>query len=177
MKRAVILAIALVFTATSFAQDVFDKYESNTKVTSFIATSKMFKLIRDIDLESDDPETQQYKDLIDNIDYIRVFMTEDDATRNDMNSTVTNYLKSNKGLEELMRVNDDGKRVRFYSKDGESEGFVSELLMHVTGEMDGKQMSVIMSLTGDLNLNQISKLTKDLKLPGSEELKNIDKKN
>ena len=137
----------------------------------------MFKLIRDIDLESDDPETQQYKDLIDNIDYIRVFMTEDDATRNDMNSTVTNYLKSNKGLEELMRVNDDGKRVRFYSKDGESEGFVSELLMHVTGEMDGKQMSAIMSLTGDLNLNQISKLTKDLKLPGSEELKNIDKKN
>ena len=49
--------------------------------------------------------------------------------------------------------------------------------MHVTGDVDGKQMSVVMSLTGDLNLNQISKLTKDLKLPGSEELKNIDKKN
>lgn len=177
MKRIVILIMALVVTGTSFAQDVFDKYESNTLVTSFIATSKMFKLIRDIDLESDDPETQQYKDLIDNIDYIRVFMTEDDATRNDMNSTVKTYLNSNNGMEELMRVNDDGKRVRFYAKDGESEGFIRELLMHVTGEVDGKQMSVIMSLTGDLNLNQISKLTKDLKLPGSEELKNIDEKN
>lgn len=177
MKRAVIFIMALVITGTTFAQDVFDKYETNPKVTSFVATAKMFKLIRDIEFETDDPDAQAYKDLIDNIDNIRVFVTEDDATRNDMNSTVSNYLKSNSGLEELMRVSDEGKRVRFYSKDGESEGFVSELLMHVTGDVDGKQMSVIMSLTGDLNLNQISKLTKDLKLPGSEELKNIDNKN
>ncbi|MDC7999062.1 DUF4252 domain-containing protein [Gilvibacter sediminis] len=177
MKRVIILVMAFVVTATGFAQDVFDKYETNGKVTSFVATAKMFKLIRDIDFETDDPEAQAYKDLIDNIDNIRVFVTEDEATRNDMNTTVTNYLKSNSKLEELMRVSSDGKRVRFYSQDGESEGFVKELLMHVTGDIDGKQMSVIMSLTGDLNLSQISQLTKDLKLPGSEELKNIDNKN
>lgn len=177
MKRLVIFLMAVAITGTSFAQDVFDKFESNTKVTSFVATAKMFKLIRDIDFDTNDPEAQAYKDLIDNIDYIRVFVAEDATTRADMESTVAQYLKSNTSLEELMRVNSDGKKVRFYSRDGESEGFVKELLMHVTGAMDGKEMSVVMSLTGDLNLAQISKLTKDLNLPGSEELKNIDKKN
>ncbi len=175
MKRLVIFLMAVAITGTSFAQDVFDKFESDTKVTSFVATAKMFKLIRDIDFDTDDPDAQAYKDLIDNIDYIRVFVAEDATARADMNSTVSQYLKSNTSLEELMRVNSEGKKVRFYSKDGESEGFVKELLMHVTGDMDGKQMAVIMSLTGDLNLAQISKLTKDLNLPGSDELKNLNK--
>lgn len=178
MKQLVILMLALTITGTSFAQnDAFSKFEDNSKVTSFVATAKMFELIRGIEYDTDDPEAQAYKDLIDNIDNIRVFVAEDAGTMKDMNGTVAQYLSANKKLSELMRVNDDGKKVRFYSKDGQSDGFVSELLMHATGDIDGKQMAVIMSLTGDLNLNQISKLTKDLKLPGSEELKNIDKKN
>ncbi|MEP2937305.1 MAG: DUF4252 domain-containing protein [Gilvibacter sp.] len=177
MKQLVTLMLALTITGTSFAQDVFSQFEDNTKVTSFVATAKMFELIRGIEYDTNDPEAQAYKDLIDNIDNIRVFVAEDASTMSTMNSTVTKYLAANKKLSELMRVNSEGKKVKFYSKEGQSDGFVSELLMHATGDLDGKQMSVIMSLTGDLNLNQISKLTKDLKLPGSEELKNIDKKN
>jgi hypothetical protein len=177
MKQLVILMMALTITGTSFAQDVFNKYEDNKKVTSFVATAKMFELIRGIEYDTKDPEAQAYKDLIDNIDNIRVFVSEDASMMTDMNSTVASYLAANKKLTELMRVSSDGKKVRFYSKDGQSEGFVSELLMHVSGDIDGKQRAVIMSLTGDLNLKQISKLTKDLKLPGSEELKNIDNKN
>lgn len=178
MKQLVIFMLALTITGTSFAQDVFSKYEDNAKVTSFVATAKMFKLIRGIEFDTKDKEAQAYKDLVDNIDNIRVFIAEDDSDLTaDMNSTVKKYLESNKQLEELMRVNNEGKKVRFYSQDGESEGFVKELLMHASGNLEGRNLSVIMSLTGDLNLNQISKLAKDLKLPGSEELKNIDKKN
>jgi len=177
MKQLVILMMALTITGTSFAQDVFNKYEDNKKVTSFVATAKMFELIRGIEYDTKDPEAQAYKDLIDNIDNIRVFVSEDASMMADMNTTVASYLAANKKLSELMRVSSDGKKVRFYSKDGQSEGFVAELLMHVSGDIDGKQRAVIMSLTGDLNLKQISKLTKDLKLPGSEELKNIDNKN
>ena len=43
--------------------------------------------------------------------------------------------------------------------------------------MDGKEGTVIMSITGNIDLKQISKLTKELNVPGSDELKNVEKKN
>ena len=48
--------------------------------------------------------------------------------------------------------------------------------MHMVGDVDGKKMTVIMSITGNIDLKQISKLTQELNVPGSEELKNIDTK-
>lgn len=48
--------------------------------------------------------------------------------------------------------------------------------MFLEGDVDGKEGTIIMSITGNIDLKQISKLTKDLKVPGSEELKNIEKK-
>ena len=73
-----------------------------------------------------------------------------------------------------MRVKDDGKNIKFYSKEGKNENFVSELLMHMIGDIDGKKMTVIMSITGNIDLKQISKLTAELNVPGSDELKNIE---
>jgi hypothetical protein len=78
-------------------------------------------------------------------------------------------------LEELMRIKDDGKNVKFYSKEGSDENHVSELLMFLDGEMDGKEGTVVMSITGNIDLKQISKLTKELNVPGSDELKNVKK--
>ena len=48
--------------------------------------------------------------------------------------------------------------------------------MHLSGDLDGEERTVIMSITGNIDLKQISKLTSDLNMPGSEELKNIDNK-
>ena len=75
-----------------------------------------------------------------------------------------------------MRVKDEGKNIKFYSKEGSDENHVKELLMHLTGDIDGKDRTVIMSITGNVDLKKISKLTKDLNVPGSEELKKIDEK-
>ena len=49
--------------------------------------------------------------------------------------------------------------------------------MFLDGEMDGKEGTVIMSITGNIDLRQVSKLTKDLNVPGSGELKDLEKKN
>ena len=38
-------------------------------------------------------------------------------------------------------------------------------------------MTVVMSITGTIDLKQIGKLTQELKVPGSEQLKNINKQN
>ena len=90
-----------------------------------------------------------------------------------MDASVAKYVASSSGLDELMRVKDEGKNIRFYSKEGKNENYVSELLMHLSGDINGEKMTVIMSITGDIDLKQISKLTSELNVPGSEELKNI----
>jgi len=35
---------------------------------------------------------------------------------------------------------------------------------------------VILSITGEIDLSQLSRLTSDLKIPGAEELKNVENK-
>ena len=114
--------------------------------------------------------------MVDNLENIKIFTTENPEVAARMDASVAKYISSSKGLGELMRVKDDGKNIKFYSKEGKNENFVSELLMHMIGDVDGKKMTVIMSITGNIDLKQISKLTEDLKVPGSEELKNIDTK-
>lgn len=94
-----------------------------------------------------------------------------------MRADIKKYVSSSNGLEELMRINNDGKNIKFYSRQGKDENHVSELLMFLDGKMDGKEGAVIMSITGNIDLKQISKLTKELNVPGSDELKNVEKKN
>ena len=75
-----------------------------------------------------------------------------------------------------MRVNEDGKNIRFYSKGGKNDNYVSELFMFMEGEKEGELISVILSITGEIDLSQLSRLTSDLKIPGAEELKNVENK-
>ncbi len=175
MKKLAIL-LAIIFAPMVISAQTFDSFEDEKDVSSVIVTKNMFKLLSKIDLESDDPEAQEYMELVNNLDNIKVYTTENPEVAQRMNSAVTNYVGKSKDLSELMRVKDDGKNIKFYSKEGKNENFVSELLMHLKGDVDGKKMTVIMSITGNIDLKKISKLTHDLKVPGSEQLKNIEKK-
>ncbi len=94
-----------------------------------------------------------------------------------MNDEVSNYLSGSSKLVELMRVKDKGQNIKFYVKKGSDENHVRELLMHLTGiEDNGEPMTVIMSITGNIDLKKISKLTKDLNVPGGENLKKLEDK-
>ena len=129
-----------------------------------------------MDLNSTDPEAQAYLKMVNDLDNIKIFTTDNPAVSQKMDAAVAKYVSTSKNLGELMRVKEDGRNIKFYSKEGKNENFVSELLMHMDGIVDGKPTTVIMSITGNIDLKQISKLTEDLKVPGSEELKNIDTK-
>ncbi|AVI52239.1 DUF4252 domain-containing protein [Pukyongia salina] len=174
MKKLLILLLVITAPYIGYAQ--FDSYEDEKDVTSVVVTKNMFKLLAEIDLESNDPEVKDYLELVNNLDNIKIFITNNPAVAKRMSADVQKYIGSAKGLNELMRVKDEGKNIKFYSKEGKSESFVSELLMFMDGNIDGKDGTMIMSITGNIDLKKISKLTKDLKVPGSEELKNIDKK-
>lgn len=176
MKKLAILVAFMITPMLVSAQGMFDSYEDENDVTSVVVTKNMFKLLSKIEIESDDAEVRAYMEMVNNLDNIKVFITENKSIGARMKADVQKYVSSSKGLEELMRVKDDGKTVKFYSKQGKDENHVSELLMFMDGKMDGKEGTVVMSITGNIDLKQISKLTKELNVPGSDELKNVKKK-
>jgi len=175
MKKLAILIALVVAPIMVNAQNAFDAFEDENDVTSVVVTKNMFKLLAKIDLESNDPETKEYLDLVNNLDNIKIYTTENVEVAERMDAAVAEYLANSKGLSELMRIKDDGKNIKFYSKEGSDENHVSELLMHLTGNLDGEERTIIMSITGNIDLKKISKLTSDLNMPGSEELKNVEK--
>ncbi len=175
-KFIVVMAIALAPYFT-FAQSNFDKYEDMEEVSSVVVTSKMFKLLSKLDLETDDKEVQEYMNLVENIKNIKVFATENKSIGTKMKADVQKYL-STSTLDELMRVKSDGKNVKFYSKPGKNDDFVSELFMFLEGmENDGGPNTVVLTITGDIDLKQVSKIADHLNVPGGEELKKVKKKN
>lgn len=176
MKKLAIVLVLAVLPYVSNAQNNFDKYESMDGVSSVIVTSKMFKLLSKIDIESKDKEVQEYMNLVEKIDNIKVFATDNDDVGKKMKADVAKYLKSST-LDELMRVNSDGKNVKFYSKPGRDEDHVSELFMFLDGvkENGNGPNTVVLTITGDIDLKQVSKIADHLNVPGGEELKNVKK--
>ncbi|WP_424494174.1 DUF4252 domain-containing protein [Salinimicrobium sp. GXAS 041] len=172
MKKLIIATCAFLLPFLAGAQN-FAKYENMKEVDAVVITSKMFKLLTKIDLNADDPETQQYIDLIENLEEIKVFTSKQASVRRQMAADVNSYLK-NGSMEELMRVSSDGKNVKFYYKPGRNDDYVSQLFMFMEGQDEKTPVSVILNITGDINLTQVSKLAQDLQIPGGEELENID---
>jgi len=162
----IILAAIMVFTVgMTWAQTQFDKFEDIEGVTSVIVNQKAFSLMSKIGAESD----EEYLQLIQNINSLRVFATESADVALQMESEVKKYLKT-ANLEELMRVKEGDSNIVIYVKEGKSEDFVKELFMYVKDSEKTSKESVIISLTGDIDLNQVAKLTEKMDLPGGEHL-------
>jgi hypothetical protein len=176
MKNTIAILLLALVSQVAFGQSVFDKYENQRDVNSLVVTKNMFRLMSKIDLSSNDPEAKNYLKMVENLENIRILRTESVSTAADMKKTVESYLKSSAALSELMRVNEDGKNIRFYIKEGKNENYVSELFMFLEDPNSKDSKAVIMSITGNIDLRQISQLTSDLNVPGSEQLKDIKAK-
>ncbi len=178
MKKYMLILLVALLPVAGTSQSLFDKYEELDEVTSVIVNQSMFNLLAKIDVETDDPEAQEFMDIAKSIKSLKVFTTDDKSIGDDMKSSVGKYLKSS-SLTELMRIKDKDTNVKFYIKEGKDDDHVSELLMFVTGlkevEADGRAFeTVLLSLTGDIDLNKINSLTKKMNLP--EELNKAGKK-
>ena len=172
MKKLTFALMALLLPFLSNAQN-FQKYENMKEVDAVVVTSKMFKLLTKIDLNTDDPEAQAYIDLIENLQEMRVFSASEEKIRKQMSADVASFLKTG-GLEELMRVSEDGKTVKFYYKPGKTDDYVSQLFMFMEGHDKNKPVSVILNIVGDINLSQVSRLANEFEFPGGEQLDRIE---
>ena len=174
MSRKVILIIALVLVSnTIFAQSVFDKFDNQDDITTIIVNKKMFQMMGSVKMDTKNKEEQQYLNLIKKLDNLKVFTTNSTRVTADMKATSEKYMKSS-GLEELMRVNDNGKNIKISVRSGAKDSQIKELLMFMEGSSKGNE-TVLMSLTGDFDLNEISVLTDKMRIPGGDELKKATK--
>lgn len=173
MKKIIFTALIALTTMISTAQSPFDKFEEVKGVTSIVMNQKMFKLLSKVDLNSSDPEMKEYLSLINNLDNVKMYTSADDGVAAKMASTMQGYISSG-GLQELMRVKDDGKNAKFYYKGDSNDDFVKEFVMFMKGDIDGENRAVFFQVTGNIDLKQISKLAQDLDFKGSDALKNVE---
>lgn len=174
MKKIILLfALMIMLPFYSSAQAVFDKYDNQDNITAVIVNKKMFELMSKVKMES--KEDLAYLNLIKKLENLKVYKTASPKSGSDMRSTVDKYL-STANMDELMRVNENGKNSKIYVKSIDGSNNVSELLMFIEGTGAKGNETVLMSLTGDFNINEISLLTKRMNLPGSEELNSAAKK-
>lgn len=176
----VIVMAIMLMPALSMAQDIFEKYNDNSDVTYVSIKPKMFQMIAKMGINVDDPEAKSFMDMVNSITSFKTLVTDNKS----ISADITKWVKSrSSSLEELMEVKDDGSEVKFYVKEGKDSDHVKELLIYVNGidkamkgqgvEINGENRkieTVVVSLTGDINLNEISKLTDKMNIPGGQHL-------
>ena len=169
MRKSIVVFVIMLLPTAFFGQAAFDKFDGQDDVTSVIVNKKMFQMMGSVKMDIKSKEDQQYLNLIKKLDNLKVFTTNSTRVTADMKATSEKYMKS-AGLEELMRVNDNGKNIKISVKSGTNDSQIKELLMFMEGSSRGNQ-TVLMSLTGDFDLNEISVLTDKMRIPGGDELK------
>jgi hypothetical protein len=175
-----VMAIMLMPIIGMAQKDIFEKYSDNSDVTYVSIKPKMFQMIAKMGIDIDDAEAKAYMDMVKSITSFKTIVTD----KAEISSDITKWVKSrSSSLEELMEVKDDGTEVKFYVKEGNDSDHVKELLIFVNGidkamkakgvEINGENRkieTVVVSLTGDIDLNEISKLTSQMNIPGGEHL-------
>ena len=161
MKKIIVLIALVIVPAISFGQSMFDKLENMDDVSSFIVNKDAFQLLQKFggDLGGDNEAVEVFK-MIQKLNELKVFKTDDPKVGKTMESMVKSAVKKSK-LTELMRIKDKDARVKIYVKTGSKKDYVSEVLMFVNGVSqisNGQAESVVVSLTGMIDINKLSKI-------------------
>ena len=183
MKK-MLLVIFAVSSLITKGQSIFDSYANNEEVSYISISPKMFEMLGKMSVSITDPEAEEFLKMIESISNFKVLISANSSIIGEMFQWFQAHAQE-KDLEELITVRDNGADIHFYVKKSNRENFVKKLLMFayeksrdkkaMTG---GKEIeSVLMLLEGNIDLNQISKLTEKMDLPGSEQLKKVRKNN
>ena len=172
MRKSIVVFVIMLLPTFFFGQAAFDKFDGQDDVTSVIVNKKMFQMMGSVKMDNKDKETQQYLNLIKKLDNLKVFTTKSTRVENEMKATADKHIKS-AGLEELMRVTENGRNIKIMVKSGAKDTQVKELLMFIEGSKG--EDTVLMSLTGDFDLNEISALTDKMRFPGGDDLRKATK--
>lgn len=184
MKQYSLLVSALLLTFGVYGQSIFERYSESDEVTLVSISPKMFKMLGQMRINFDDPEAQEYLDMVTSINNFKVLVSSNQEISGEMLKWV-NLQVSKNNMEQLMSVKDPEANVTFYVKEGKRDDHVEQLLMYVTEnnkntsskmEFNGRSLEAILVLMeGNIDLNKISKLTDQMDLPGGKQLKKAQK--
>ena len=132
MKKIIIILAFICAPVVFFGQSSFDKFDGQDDVTAVIVTKKMFQLMGNMKLDLKDSKNQQYLNIVKKLDNLRIFTTGSVRVANEMKATSAQHIKS-AGLEELMRITDNGKNIKIMVKSGAGNSQIKELLMFIEG--------------------------------------------
>ncbi len=158
MKKIITLFAIIFVSNLSFGQSLFDKLEDLDEVSAVVVNKDAFEILSKCK-GSEDNEAMEVFNMIQDLQELKVFSTENTSVAAQMESIVkTAVSKSN--LTELMRVKDKNSRVKIYVKSTKNKYFVSEVLMFVKDKNANgwSPESVIVSLTWNIDINKMSKL-------------------
>ena len=182
MKNIILVTVLIAFFSTTVikGQSIFERYANADDVSLVSISPKMFKMLGQISIGGDDPEAQEYLEMVSSINNFKVLISGND----EVSAEISRYASkefSSYDLEELMTVKDADTNVTFYVKSGKSDDRVEKLIMYVKGvnsqiiensPLNGRSIeTILMIIEGDIDLNKISKLTDKMNLPGGKQLK------
>lgn len=161
MKKLITVLIFLTTSIVVNAQSLFDSLEDLNGVDMVVVTKDAFELISKFkNIAIDDNEGMKVFQMIQDLEEFKMFSTRDTQVANTMEEMVNTSIKKQK-LTELMRVKDEGSRVKIYVKTTKKKEYVSEVLMFVKGlsKMTNKTSeALIVSLIGTIDVNKLSEL-------------------
>ena len=161
MKKLITVLIFLTTSIVVNAQSLFESLEDLNGVDMVVVTKDAFELISKFkNITIDDNEGMKVFQMIQDLDEFKMFSTRDTQVANTMEDMVNKSIKKQK-LTELMRVKDEGSRVKIYVKTTKKKEYVSEVLMFVKGlsKMTNKTSeALIVSLIGTIDVNKLSEL-------------------
>ena len=180
MKNISLVLIGFMLSLSVKGQSIFERFADYDDVSLVSISPKMFKMLGQLSVSLDDPEAQEYIDMVSSIENFKVLISGNDEVTAAMSKWAAEQLSS-KDLEELMTIKDADADVAFYVKSGKSDDRVEKLIMYVNGVnpeiMKDSPLgerpveTIILLIEGDIDLKQISKLTDQMSLPGGKQLR------
>jgi len=180
MKNISLVLIGFMLSLTVKGQSIFERFADYDDVSLVSISPKMFKMLGQLSVSLDDPEAQEYIDMVSSIENFKVLISGNDEVTAAMSKWAAEQLSS-KDLEELMTIKDADADVAFYVKSGKSDDRVEKLIMYVNGVNPeimkdsplGERTveTIILLIEGNIDLKQISKLTDQMSLPGGKQLR------
>lgn len=174
MKKFTYIIAFLLTSGMAMAQN-FSTLDNLKNTTETVVTDEMFALIAGVDIDSDNAEFNEIKKIIDNLKELRIYTTDNAASATILDSFATKYITTNK-LVKLMHVKEDGQMFSFHMRKGSNDSKVRDLVMLINGNgASNDEDTVFLIISGDIDLNQISKLTKMMNVPGQKQIEKATK--
>jgi hypothetical protein len=167
------LLIPLLMNAQSPIDKIFEKYTGQDGFTSVNISKDMFQMFSSMG-DAKDTGTIEMKKIMDQLTGLKVLTCNADTVKQAKSQAFFNEATAafpSSVYKELMTVNDEGKTIRFLTKQ-DAAGKIQEMVMLISG----KHEYLVLSMTGSLDLASLSKLSKRMNIHGLDNLEKMKKK-